>query len=304
MITPQSEKAFTALSLLQVVRKWRRLLFFVALLSIVVSTIGAFMLKDKYRSSAIIYPSRYGSSSVILLNTWTERDFYQFGEEEDAERAMQLLLSDSLREHVFHKFNLLKHYGIDPNDEHARLKLLKQFDGSISVKRTDLLSVRIDVLDEDAKMAADIANEMASYADTIKSAVLRTAGKKAFAAVSQVYFTKLKAVKTLQDSLNKMGSKNSNTPDYLSLSEMLKYSMKDLNDLETSYIKSKADMDIPLSGIFIVSWAKPAVEKYLPFRSLIILMTFLASTLLTLVSLIVYENFQSSKNESNGGIRS
>ena len=48
------------------------------------------------------------------MRTIREKDFLEFGEEEEAEQMIQILRSDEIRHHVIGKFDLMNHYQIDP----------------------------------------------------------------------------------------------------------------------------------------------------------------------------------------------
>ena len=45
--------------------------------------------------------------------------------------------------------------------------MIEKYKSNVKFRRTEFLSIEIAVLDEDAQMAADIANEIASYMDSV-----------------------------------------------------------------------------------------------------------------------------------------
>ena len=89
-----------------------------------------------------------------------------FGEDEEAERMLQILHSNQIKDHVVRKFDLMKHYEIDINKPFPYTKLENKYKGNIKVQTNEFMSIEIDVLDTDPQMAADIANEIAAYIDS------------------------------------------------------------------------------------------------------------------------------------------
>ena len=103
-----------------------------------------------------------------------------FGEEEQAEQLVQILQSAQIKDRIVEKYDLMKHYSINKNDEFKYDKLNTAFEGHFSFERTRFGSIKIDVLDHDPKLAAEMANEVVSLIDTVKNSIIRKRTLPAF----------------------------------------------------------------------------------------------------------------------------
>ena len=82
---------------------------------------------------------------------------------------LQILNSDEIREQIISKYNLISHYNIKTDEEFPQTNLIEKYKDNISFSRTEFMSVRIDVLDKDPQVAANIGNDIASLLDSMKS---------------------------------------------------------------------------------------------------------------------------------------
>ena len=195
-------------SLLFLLVRWRKPLVIILLLTLLGSFIfsGPAFITPKFRSSVIFFPSATNSiSKAILEESASEKqDILAFGEEEQAEQMLQILNSDEIREHVVNKYDLLNHYQISNKAEFPMTLLFEKFKDNISFSRTEFMSVRIDVLDQDPQMAADIANDISSYLDMMKTKIQRSRAEEALSIVNGAYQAKLAVMKSKEDSLKQI----------------------------------------------------------------------------------------------------
>ena len=93
--------------------------------TILVSSIVSLLIKEKYKSTVVLFPTTTNSISKALLdeNNYQKTDILQFGEEEEAEKMLQILNSDEIRSTICQKYDLMKHYNIDSTDKFKRTKL-------------------------------------------------------------------------------------------------------------------------------------------------------------------------------------
>jgi uncharacterized protein involved in exopolysaccharide biosynthesis len=189
-------------SLLMTFVKWRKPLIVVVLVAAVASFIfsGPMFIKPKFKSTVVFFPAASTSiSKAILENNPT--DIVAFGEETQVEQLLQILNSDEIRSIIIKKYNLMKHYRIDPSSDYPLTHLYKQYDDNISYKPTEYLSIQIEVLDENPQMAADIGNDIASLLDSVKNRLQRERLLEAMKIVQQEYDSKLAVITSKQDSL-------------------------------------------------------------------------------------------------------
>ena len=146
----------------------RKILIIVTSAGLVVSTVIAFLMTPLYRSTAIVFPAATSTVSFSEQRN-AKASSMDFGEEEQAEQLIQILQSSKVRDKVVQKFDLMKHYDIDDSDANKHYKLVKEYNSHILFVRTRYGSIQIDVLDKDAQLAADMANEIVDLIDTVKN---------------------------------------------------------------------------------------------------------------------------------------
>jgi capsular polysaccharide biosynthesis protein len=177
--------------LLQFLYQWRKPLLALPLVAGLLGVVASssWFIKPLYKSSVIVFPATTNSVSKVLLpqTSFSEDDMLAFGAEEQAEQLIQILNSDEIFDTIAVKFNLLKHYDLDPTGKYKMTYLREEFNDKISFQRTQFMSVEIQVLDTDPKMAADIANEIVDMLDRVKSRIQRNRAGFGFKIVKGEY---------------------------------------------------------------------------------------------------------------------
>ncbi|MBQ0128328.1 MAG: hypothetical protein KBT57_00680 [bacterium] len=195
------------------------ILIVAAILAVVFSS--PFFITPLFKSSAVLYPTSSNSISKVLISTTfsTDKDIMNFGEDEQTEQMLQVLNSNKVRDKVIECFNLMEHYNIDPNQKFPYTKLNKLYDNRIKFRRTEYNAVKITVFDSDAKMAAQMANDIAEIFDSTMNQMQKEVALKAFRIVEDEYFSLCKEMQMLEDSLNTL--RKFGVFDYESQVEML-----------------------------------------------------------------------------------
>ena len=195
------------------------ILIVAAILAVVFSS--PFFITPLFKSSAVLYPTSSNSISKVLISTTfsTDKDIMNFGEDEQTEQMLQVLNSNKVRDKVIERFNLMEHYNIDPNQKFPYTKLNKLYDNRIKFRRTEYNAVKITVFDSDAKMAAQMANDIAEIFDSTMNQMQKEVALKAFRIVEDEYFSLCKEMQMLEDSLNTL--RKLGVFDYESQVEML-----------------------------------------------------------------------------------
>lgn len=327
---------FSLVEVLRFALRWKWHIIILTVLAGVASAIfsGPNFITPKYASKVVFYPSTINSISGVVLsdNQFKDKDALQFGEEEEAEYALQILGSAPLMTRVVNHFNLMEHYGIDPNGSFPYTQLDREINSNISFRRTELLSIEIQVLDKDPQMAAEIANYISATLDTVKTEIQRQVAQKAFDIIEQEYNAKLKEVETLRDAINalnageemvsnpfarknkkaaredallnadKMKNAGSNLGTLLSLTESLSLQVEQLNELQRKYERAKVDLEEYIPHHFVVTPAAAAEKKVYPVRWMIVAIsvfsTFFLSMILILVIERIRESYKSLKQEA------
>lgn len=315
-------------------RRWKPLALVTVAASILAGA-ASFLIKDKYKSTAIIFPATTHSLSKVLMDVQglSRTDLLAFGVEEDADQMIQILNSDEIRERIIRKYNLMEHYRINPNKRFAQTKLREKFERNISFRRTEYLSVEISVMDEDPQMAANIANDIAALLDSVKNRMQQERAAEALHILEQEYADLQEMVRELEDSLTavrRLGindytsqaevtneqyaialAKNNFSAAaalkekldilsryggiYISLTEQLEHYHDQLALLKIRMKEIRMDATKAITHKFTVNKAMPAEKKNYPRRSLIVLAAAAGAFLVTLFTLIGVENYKAFK---------
>ena len=282
-----------------------------------------------YKSTVVIYPTSSNSTSKVLISTTyqSEKDIMNFGEDEQTEQMLQVLNSNRVRDKVISRFNLMEHYEIDPAGKYPYTKLNKLYDARIKFRRTEYNAVKITVLDSDAALSAQMANDIAEIYDSTMNQIQKEVAVKAFQLVEEEYATLWNEMNQLEDSLNKL--RKLGVFDYESQVEMLSQQLAvelgksnnqgikniqeqldilaeyggasyainerlDNDRLQLSLVKSKyeeakmdATQDVPRK--FVVTSAFQAERKSYPVRWIILLVTVLSTFLLLILCIVAYD---------------
>jgi len=207
----QAAYSFNSLSVVEFLWKWRLYLLGIAVLAVVASGIfsGPSFIPPKYASTVVFYASTTNSISKALLSDegYNKEDPLAFGEEEQSEQLLQLLLSEDIKNRIIKQFDLMKHYDIDPNDPLKNYKLSKQYSENITFRRTEFMSVEIKVLDTDPKVAAAMANTIAAMLDETKRQVQKAQADKSLSIVEAAYKEKEAYIRRMNDSMQFLRSR-------------------------------------------------------------------------------------------------
>jgi uncharacterized protein involved in exopolysaccharide biosynthesis len=267
-------------------------------------------------------------TAVITSDT---KDILTFGEDEEAERLLQVLHSDQIRTHVFEKFNLMEHYEIDTAAKNfPYTQLIKKYKGNVKFRRTEFLSIEIEVLDEDPQMAADIANEIAAHIDVAYSQIKKSRADEAFVIVDREYQISYRTIESLTDSLNKiralgvhdyesqaeainmayataLGNNDSRAVKaieekldimakyggiYVELSDRLEWEIERNSLLKSKLAAAKVNLESTMTNVFIVDKATKSERKAVPKRSIIVIISTLSAFALSLLLLLIIDNIK------------
>ncbi|MGZ4118180.1 MAG: hypothetical protein ACXVPY_11890, partial [Bacteroidia bacterium] len=263
-------------------------------------------------------------------NVVKDQDVLEFGQEEEAEQMLQILNSDEIRTKICNKYHLMQHYGIDSTDKFKRTKLYDEFQNNITFKRTEYMSVKIEVMDRNPDTAAIIANDIAALHDSTKIRMQHERASQALKIVEKEYFEKQNDVKALLDSIKVINgygiydyeSQSERTNEqyvialakgedravkllqeklniiakygatYVADRENLYMQRKQLNLLKTKYEESKVDATEILPQKFVVSSAFPAEKKSYPVRWIIVVVSTFATLLVAIIAILLLENIR------------
>lgn len=305
--------------------------FFAAVVSVVVSL----TLTPKFESKTILFPTSSTSVSEALVssNQFVSNKLLSFGEEEEVERMLQILYSDQIRERLVSKYDLFRHYDIDPSSKYSYTRLFATMDKNIRFRKTEFMSIEIRVLDHSPKVAADMANDIAILIDSTINNMQREKAREALAIVQREYENLEDEIRQVEDSIRTIRSMGlydyetqsrvlneayvkaiaaGNNPQaglienklkvlaelgqsYLSLQEFLRFENERLSHLKAKLLQAKVDAEQNLPHTFIVSKAYESEKKAWPKRSVIVLTATLSSFVLAIILLALLDALKAVK---------
>ncbi len=328
-------RPLSALDVVDFFWRWRKWLIGVTLLSGLIGFVASMpiFMKPKYKATHVFYPTKNSSIADALLQDANQRqkDPLEFGEEEQAEQALQVLQSSELMSRLVRNFNLMKHYKINAaNEAYPQTALQNKIDENIAFSRTRYLSIKIDVLDEDAEMAARIANGIAALYDSVKTEIQQQIAVPALKIVERNLQAKQAQIASVRDEMRKLGEmgitnyeeqsraiaeeiykaqatgRNDKLKDlledqrnlaqnggaWMSLNEKIKLEEEKESDINAMFEKRKIDVQEKLSHKFTVSAAVKAERKAWPVRRLIVMLSMLAGFGFCAVTLLILDFYR------------
>ncbi len=327
--------SFSAIRLVLFLWTKKTILIIVTIVAAIAATIFSMptFIPPKYKSTVVLFPTSTNSVSKALLNDNQsyKQDLMQFGEEEDAEQLLQILNSSIIRNRIVEKYQLMKHYDIESDNQFKRTLLTKEYESNIRYRRTENMAVEITVMDIDPDTSALIANNIASLLDSLKSNMIKGRALRGYEIVKQEYDNLKQGIALKEDSmtiLRRLGihdyetqaeminqqlaieiARNPNSAavkaldnklstlaeyggPYVSLRDDLEHEKKILTEVREKFDKAKIDYEEEMPQTFIVDLAYPAEKKSYPVRWIIVVVASLSSFLLAVFSLVITEGIK------------
>lgn len=259
-------------------RRWWKLLVAVFVGAAVISGIIAFTITPLYKSTAVIFPSNSNRLSKAIMDYHYSLDFMDYGGENDCERAIQVLESRSMMEAVCQRFDLMTHYEIKADSPHRQHDLETKFASYVSAKRTDYIGIKVTVLDPDPKMAADIANFMVAYYDTLNHQIHHERAESAAEVMRDVCARMEQEIDSLSRTADGSAWKK----------QLIEHKTRELSDLQTRATETAIDKDLSVSYKYSIDAATVADKKDSPKRALIMLAGSLGALVVAIFGLLIF----------------
>ena len=262
-------------------KKWWKLLMWVFIIALAASIVVSLLITPRYKSTATLFPANSNRLSKAIMDYHYSLDFMDYGIERDCEYCIQILSSESMERDVCKRFNLIEHYGINPNDPHKMFKLHEQYRGNVNVRRTEFLGVEVSVLDVDPQWAADMANFIAANYDTVCHRIHHARALNAADLMQGVCNRVGQEIKDLQDSLRR-------NPQYQQgLSKLIDEKCHELADLETRAAQTQVDANENVSYKFLLDEAVAPDKKAYPKRAIIVLLGTFGAVVMCILALLI-----------------
>lgn len=180
------DKLFNSAHLINLIAKWRYHLLAIVIISAILAGVfsGARFITPLFESHAIAYPA----------------NVEPYSDESETEQMLQILNSQDIVDSMIKKFDLPKHYEINPNYKYYKSALLDTYHEHVSISKTPYESVRIEVSDRNPDTASLMVSAMLDFYDR-KIAQLH---KSKSYEVIDMYATQLRKKREGLDSLKQI----------------------------------------------------------------------------------------------------
>jgi uncharacterized protein involved in exopolysaccharide biosynthesis len=304
---------FSSVDLLIYIWKKRAILIGVGLIAGIASIIISMLITPMFQSSVIMFPASNASISKDLLsqNYSGRQNVHGFGEEQEAEQLLQILSSEPIRSRIIQKYELMEHYEIEQGDKYPLTRLYETYQSNINFRLTEFMSVEVSVMDQDPEYAANIANDISALVDTVFNSMKKERAREAFRLVEREYLEAEQKLSTLRDSLDFLSNqvsenlKTSGDPTsnlvkaitengalYITMMNMVRYETSLVTGLSLKYKEARLEVEQNLPHKFVVEQAYPSEKKAYPKKSLIVIVSTLASLLFALIVLIIIDSIR------------
>ncbi|MDG1159507.1 MAG: hypothetical protein P8N19_08450 [Flavobacteriales bacterium] len=329
----QKDTSLASTNIIVFLYQWRKVIIGLCFLAAVASSIASFIIEEKFKSSVTMFATPQHSIGEQFYEEQKKEDLLEFGEKEDAERLLQILNSDRIRNRVIEKYNLWEHYDISISAPGANTIMGKEYNSNVSSKLTRYGSILVEVLDKSDTLAALMANDIAFLLDSVSNELRNGRAMEAFMYAKNSLEQVQGEIRLLEDSMGTIRSYG--VYDYFTQietlseqygtaivngqpkrAEQIRQQMEEISQygniynkldalLEAAYEREEVlkkrydlmylDATSQLPSKFVVDYAAVSDKKAYPVRWLIVVMSVAATFLISVIGILIVENFRSLK---------
>jgi uncharacterized protein involved in exopolysaccharide biosynthesis len=292
------ESSLQLFDVIKAIYQKRKTLLIVLIVSGIVGSAVAMLLPVYYKSTTIFYAANPGMND--RQNLFREQagnlPIEYFGSEKDVDRVLQICKSGNINGYIVSKYHLAQHYKIDTTSPYYHTMVSEEFKENSQMVRNELGAIEITIFDTDAKMAADMANDIVHTVDNINKSFFAEQNQKGIRLMEDNIKTKTAQISHLNDTLAQL-RRGSNQDLISTYAAQQKAAVKDLNKLNGLYEQYKAAAGNEFSTVNVIEPAYAAERKSKPVRWLIVVSIVLVSFCVSVIFLLLKERWASIKKE-------
>lgn len=287
---------FNLIAVIKSLLKWKwHILTFTLLSAIAAVTMTVFIMKPYYQSFAIVYPvnQSMGDRSSLFGNEGVSAEDYYYGSKHDANRIITIATASSLVQYIINEYELTAHYEFKGKKYEAS-NTTEEFMENYQVYKTDKDAIRINLIDTDPNLAAEIVNEVVA---TIANETTRPieANKKQ---VATLFANQALEKKAVMDSLfSSLLSTKAKKDEYELQKMQYDNAVADYNESTKLADEYALALKQSMAGIEIIEHAYPAERKLKPVRSKICVATTFIAFILACLGALGIEQVYYIKSE-------
>lgn len=179
--------------ILTIIKNRKRHLIILSGIGLLVSVFisSPWIMKPKFKSTAIVYPSNLSS----------------YGEESPTEQLLQLFASEEINKEMIRKFNLGTHYDLDSTEKYYQTNLHKTFTENVSVEKTEYEAVEVSVIDHTPDTAYAMTQEMINLLNKTVREMHRKKYNEILVIAEKQYELKKKEIDSLEAVVQELRTK-------------------------------------------------------------------------------------------------
>ena len=224
------------------------------------------IIQPLHESEVIVYVP------LTILSQQLNQQGIGFASDREIDWYIQILKSNQLTDSLIKKYELARYFKIDTTELDAKHQLYKEMESRIIINKTRYGSVSIRVRDNNARRAAEMANDIIAIGEGIKTNLLFPNRLESIRYVTSLYEQKSEEVARLEQSLDSlMETPTGIKKDYLynKIMTLFNREYQELITRKGAYERELKNFDTPLPTAYIISSAVPKSEPIWPKRTLL-----------------------------------
>ncbi len=180
------DKFFNSAHLVSLIAKWKYHLLVIVGVSAILAVIfsGPTFITPMYKSYGVAYPA----------------NIEPYSEESETEQMLQILNSKDIVDSMVNKFQLAKHYDINPDYKYFKTVLVNTYYDNVHISKTPYESVRVEVMDKSPDTAALMVDAIFKFYDK----KISNLHKSKYREVVDMYANQLEKKRETLDSLKQI----------------------------------------------------------------------------------------------------
>jgi|GEM_PF-1537893 len=295
------------------IKNWKKIALAV-IGSVILAGVLSLLLTPRYQAK---------TSFFIPFNTSYDQtvDNPQFGFDVEADRLLQILSSDQLKDSITLKFDMANYYKIDTTENDWRDKLSKKYEKYISAGRTNAMSIVITAETFDPQFSKEVVQYVLDLSQRMRERMLKTNSEVVAKSFEKNYLTKLAEVDSLRSKIIQLrkstsgntialinsqilwekGNSSNVSPEIAveleTLSQKYIFENKRLDELKGKYENAKIILERPIPKFYMLDKPTSHHTKTFPLIGFNITVAFLGSLIFMLVGLYLKHVVNSVRKE-------
>lgn len=279
----------------RILLKWLKPILIVCAISAVGSAMISLTLPEYFKSAVTFLtanPHTMDRESLFKMEIG-EHPVYLYGGGNDINRILTLAESRQVENYLIDKFKLYEHYEIDSLEPLAEFEVKEELRDHFKVLKTVHGNLQVEVADKDKNFAATMANDVITRLDELNMEVIRRKKYDVLKVYEKYMGEQKDEVTKWRDSLQSIIQINpDDTVNYNIVEGLVNSTLGQYTSVKIIYEQYLPALETEWSTMYILEEAVPAVKRFSPVRSMIVLTSVLVSLLIMVILSVCVEKFR------------